>query len=286
MMSEFEKQEGKISNRYSRQFAFRGVGESGQARLRAATVAVIGCGGLGSAAVNMLARSGVGRIIVVDRDHVELSNLQRQVMFDEADAGAKAPKVIAAVRAVERVNSEVLVRPLTAEVSPANIEGIIEEADVVIDGTDNFETRYLLNDACVKLGIPWVYGGAIGATGMTATILPGETACLRCLFPDPPPPGTVATSETAGVLASTVMAVSSIQWTEAIKILVGDKEHINRDLLAFDLWTNDFVHMGPPPRRPDCLCCGQRRFEYLEGREAMNAASQGEKIGGTTGERS
>jgi molybdopterin-synthase adenylyltransferase len=277
MMSEVEKQEGERSNRYSRQTAFLGMGESGQKRLRTATVAVMGCGGLGSAAVNMLARSGVGRVVVVDRDRVELSNLQRQVMFDEADALAKVPKVIAAVRAVERVNSEVRVCPLVAEVSPANIEGIIGEADVVIDGTDNFETRYLLNDACVKLGIPWVYGGAIGVAGMTTTILPGETSCLRCLFPDPPPSGTVATSETAGILASTVMTVSSIQWTEAIKILVGDNEHINRDLLAFDLWTNDFVHMVLPPKRPDCICCGQRRFEYLEGRKAIEASLQGEK---------
>ncbi len=242
------------------------MGESGQARLRAATVAVMGCGGLGSAAVNMLARSGVGRIIVVDRDYVELSNLQRQVMFDEADVKAKVPKVIAAVRAVERINSEVWVQPVVADISPANIEQIIGDADVLIDGTDNFETRYLVNDACVKLGIPWVYGGAIGATGMTTTILPGDTACLRCLFPDPPPSETVVTSEAAGILASVVMTVSAIQWTETIKILVGDREHLNHDLLAFDLWTNDFVYIVCPPRRPDCLCCGQRQFEYLDGK--------------------
>jgi adenylyltransferase/sulfurtransferase len=264
--SEREKPDSIMSNRYSRQVVFHGMGQSGQERLRSATVAVIGCGGLGSAAVNMLARSGVGRIIVADRDHVELSNLQRQVIFDEADAMAKAPKVLAALRAVERVNSEVQVLPVAADVSPTNIEQIIGEADVVIDGTDNFETRYLLNDACVKLGIPWVYGGAIGATGMTITILPGETACLRCLFPEPPLTETVVTSETLGVLASIVMTVSAIQWTEAAKILIGDKKHLNRDLLAFDLWTNDYERIRCTPRRSDCPCCGQRRFEYLDGR--------------------
>jgi len=264
--SEGKKRRSKEADRYSRQVVFRGMGQAGQERLRGATVAVIGCGGLGSAAVNMLARSGVGEIIVVDRDHVELSNLQRQVMFDEADAAAKVPKVMAAVRAVARVNSRVRVRPVVSDVSPANIELIIGEADVVIDGTDNFEARYLLNDACVKLGKPWVYGGAIGATGMTITVLPGETACLRCLFPDPPPAATVVTSETEGVLASIVMTVSAIQWTEAVKILIGDKEHLNRDLLAFDLWTNHYERIVSPTRRPDCICCGQRRFEYLDGR--------------------
>ncbi len=256
---------GNKPDRYARQVVFRGVGHAGQQRLRDATVAVIGCGGLGSAAVNMLARSGVGMIIVADRDHVELSNLQRQVMFDEADAAAGAPKVMAAVRAVERVNSEVRVRPVAADVCPANIEQIITDADVVIDGTDNFETRYLLNDACVKLGKPWVYGGAIGATGMTITVLPGETACLRCLFPEPPPAGTVVTSETEGVLASIVMTISAIQWTEAVKILLGDKEHLNRDLLVFDLWTNHYERLVSPVRQPDCVCCGQRCFEYLDG---------------------
>ncbi len=264
--SEGANQGGKKQDRYSRQVVFRGMGRTGQERLRGATVAVMGCGGLGSAAVNMLARSGVGRIIVVDRDHVELSNLQRQVMFEEADAAARVPKVIAAARAVGRINSGVRVQPVVADAGPGNIEQYIGEADVVIDGTDNFATRYLLNDACVKLGIPWVYGGAIGATGMTITVLPGETACLRCLFPDPPPAETVVTSETEGVLASIVTTISAIQWTEAVKILIGDKKHLNRDLLVFDLWTNHYERIVSPPRRPDCICCGQRRFEYLDSR--------------------
>ncbi len=263
--SDGEKQGGKKAERYSRQVVFRGMGQAGQERLGGATVAVMGCGGLGSAAVNMLARSGVGRIIVVDRDHVELSNLQRQVMFDEADAAAGAPKVMAAARAVGRINSGVRVEPVVADIGPGNIEQIIGEADVVIDGMDNFETRYLLNDACVKLGIPWVYGGAIGATGMTITILPGETACLRCLFPEPPPAETVVTSETEGVLASIVATVSAIQWTEAVKVIIGERKQLNRDLLVFDLWTNHYERIVSPPRRPDCICCGQHRFEYLAG---------------------
>ncbi len=274
-MTENER-EGKESNtdRYCRQTVFPGIGRAGQERLRRASVAVIGCGGLGSAAVNMLARSGVGRIIVADRDHVELSNLQRQVMFGEADAAAATPKVVAAARAIAGINSEVLVLPVLAEVGPLNVEEIISGADVVIDATDNFATRFLLNDACVRRGIPWVYGGVLGATGMTMTILPGETACLRCVFHDPPAPETVVTSEAAGILASIAMTVAAIQWTETIKILVGDREHLNRDLLAFDLWTNDHERIAIAPRRPDCPCCGERRFEFLDPQAASSVEAR------------
>lgn len=252
--------------RYSRQSRFPGVGALGQERLRAAGVLVVGCGALGSAAVDLLARAGVGRLTIADRDFVELSNLQRQLLFEEADAAAGLPKAVAAARAVARVNSEVDVRPVVADVTPANVEPLVAGADVVLDGTDNLETRYLLNDACVKHGVPWVYGGAIGATGMTMTVVPGETACYRCVFPNGAAGAALGTCETAGVLASSVLVVAALQFTEAVKILVGDRAHVNRGLTAFDLWTNDLERAEHLRRDPGCACCGARRFDYLEAR--------------------
>lgn len=260
-------------DRYSRQSRFWGIGTEGQARLATGRVLVIGCGGLGSSAIHLLARSGVGHLTVVDRDLVELSNLQRQLLYDEADAAAGTPKAVAAAAAVGRINAGVEVEAVVADVTPANVEALVARADVVIDGTDNLETRYLINDACVKAGIPWVYGGAVGSTGMSMTILPGETACFRCLFPTPQPAGTMETCETAGVLASSVVIVAALQWTEVVKLLVGDREHVNRGLTAFDVWTNDHIQADGVPRRPDCPCCGQRRFEYLEARVTSRTAT-------------
>jgi adenylyltransferase/sulfurtransferase len=262
-----------IDDRYSRQARFWGVGVAGQARLRAGTVLVVGAGALGSAAVDLLARAGVGHLVIVDRDYVELSNLQRQLLYDEADAAAGTPKAVAAARAVGRINATVEVDAVVADVTPVNVEGLVGRADVVVDGTDNLETRYLLNDACVKSGTPWVYGGAVGATGMSMTILPGETACFRCLFPVPQPAGTMDTCETAGVLASSVVTVAAIQWTEVVKLLVGDREHLRLGLTAFDMWTNDHLQAESVPRRPDCRCCAQRRFEYLDAEVTSRTAS-------------
>ncbi|HEX9287881.1 MAG TPA: ThiF family adenylyltransferase [Anaeromyxobacteraceae bacterium] len=259
--------------RYSRQSRFTGIGPAGQERLRAARVVVVGCGALGSAAVDLLARSGVGRIAVVDRDFVELSNLQRQLLFDESDAAAGLPKAVAAANAVQRINSSVQVSPVVADVTPRNVEQIVAGADVVLDGTDNFETRYLLNDACVKLGIPWVYGGAIGATGMSMTIVPGETPCFRCVFPRRQVAGLIATCDTAGVLASSVVTVAAIQWAEVVKIVVGDREHLNHGLVAFDTWSHEYQRSDALQRQPDCACCGQRRFEYLEAIGTSRATS-------------
>jgi molybdopterin/thiamine biosynthesis adenylyltransferase len=259
--------------RYSRQARFWGVGAAGQEKLRAARVAVVGCGALGSVAVDLLARGGVGEITVVDRDFVELSNLQRQVLFDEADAAAALPKAVAAARAVARINSRVAVRPLIVDVTPANVEQIVAGAQVVLDGTDNFETRYLINDACVKLGIPWVYGGAVGATGMAMAILPGETPCLRCVFPGVQPAGTIGTCETDGVLGSIVMLVAAVQWTEAVKILVGDRARVGRGLATFDVWSSDYQQAEGFTRRLDCPCCGLRRFEFLEAKATSRTTS-------------
>jgi molybdopterin-synthase adenylyltransferase len=259
--------------RYSRQSRFWAIGDAGQERLRAAKVLVVGCGALGSAAVDLLARAGVGLLTVVDRDFVELSNLQRQLLFDEADARAGLPKAVAAARAVQRINSEVEVRPVVADVTPANVEALVAGSDAVLDGTDNLETRYLLNDACVKAGVPWVYGGAIGATGMSTTIVPGETACFRCLFPDKNPAGALATCETSGVLGSSVVVVAAIQVAEIVKLLVGDREHLNRGLTAIDLWANEFQRAERLQRQPGCPCCAGRRFEWLEARATSQTTS-------------
>lgn len=250
-----------------------GIGAAGQERLREALVVVIGCGALGCATVELLARSGVGRITVVDRDLVELSNLQRQLLFDEADAAAGTPKAVAAAAAVARINSGVHVRPMVADVTADNVEQLIEGAQVVLDGTDNLETRFLLNDACVKHGIPWIYGGAIGSTGMSMTVLPGETACFRCMFPTPPAPGTVATCDIAGVLGSTVVTVAAGQWTQAVKLLIGDREHLNPGLVAFDLWTNDHQQSEFLTPLPDCPCCGQGQLEFLDARVTSRTVS-------------
>ena len=261
------------SDRYSRQARFSAVGAAGQERIRGSRVVVVGGGALGTVAVDLLARAGVGRITVVDRDFVELSNLQRQLLFDEADAAAGTPKAVAAAAAVARINSEVEVRPIVADVTPDNVEGIVEEAQVVLDGTDNFETRLLLNDACVKHAIPWIYGGAIGSTGMSMTVLPGETPCFRCTFPRRPQAGTVATCETAGVLSSTVVTVAALQFTETVKLLVGDREHLRKGLVAFDVWSNQHEQALQPARAPDCPCCGLRRFEFLEAHLTSRTAS-------------
>jgi adenylyltransferase/sulfurtransferase len=260
-------------DRYSRQSRFWAIGPAGQERIRAGHVVVVGCGALGSADISLLARAGVGRITVVDRDFVELSNLQRQLLFEEADAVAGVPKAIAAARAVARINSSVEVRPFVADVTAANVEGFVAGADVVLDGTDNFETRYLVNDACVKQGVPWVYGGAVGSTGMSMTIVPGETACFRCLFPAPPPVGSMETCETAGVLAAGIVTIAAIQAAETLKILVGDRENRSPGLTAVDVWTNDHVQAEGRLRDPACPCCGQRRFEYLDAVATSRTAS-------------
>jgi adenylyltransferase/sulfurtransferase len=259
--------------RYSRQARFAAIGAAGQAKLCAARVTVIGCGALGSAVVDLLARAGVGEIVIVDRDFVELSNLQRQVLFDEADAEARIPKAVAAANAVRRINSLVKVTSLIADVTPSNVEEIVSGAQVVIDGTDNFETRYVVNDACVKHGIPWVYGGAIGAIGMVMSILPGETPCLRCVFPGGQTAGVLATCETMGVIGAIVTLVAAVQWTEAVKIIIGDLAHLGRGLATFDLWTNDYLLATGFPRNTDCPCCAHRRFDYLEARSTSLATT-------------
>lgn len=250
--------------RYSRQELFPGIGAGGQARLLSAQVAVVGCGATGSSVVNLLARAGVGTIRVIDRDYVEPSNLQRQSLFDETDASESVPKALAAAKKISAVNSDISLDARVADITPANIAELLDGASLILDATDNFETRYLINDFSVRQKVPWIYMAAVGAYGLTMNILPEETACLSCIFPAAPQ-GTTETCDTAGILNSAANLVASIGVTEAIKFLVGAKDKIRRSLLSFDLWSNDRSEIFTAKPRPDCPTCAKREFPHLAG---------------------
>ncbi len=256
--------------RYARQWRFAPLGPEGQQKLLAGRVLLCGCGALGTVLANTLARAGVGQLRIVDRDFVETTNLQRQVLFDEDDVAAQLPKAVAAAEKLRHINSTIEIEPIVADVDSSNIEGFAEGADVILDGTDNFETRFLLNDVAVKLCIPWVYGGCLGAEGQTLTILPGDTPCLRCLMPEPPPPGVAPTCDTAGILASIINVIASIEALEAIKILSGHADSISRKLQVFDLWENQHRQLDVSRLREegDCPCCMRHEFDWLAGRRA------------------
>ncbi len=261
-------------SRYARQMRYSHLGEDGQRRLAASHVLICGCGALGSLLANTLVRAGVGKVRLVDRDFVELSNLHRQTLFDEADVAAGLPKAVAAAEKLRKINSTIEIEPIVAHVGPENIETLCHGVDAIVDGTDNFETRYLLNDAAVHLGLPWVYGGCVGAEGQTLTIVPGETGCLRCLLPECPPPGSTPTCDTAGVLAPIVGVIASIQAQEAIKLLSGNRAAISRQLTVIDLWQNRLMQLdvGDLRERGDCPCCKQRQFPWLAGQQGSRAA--------------
>ncbi|MDI3341952.1 MAG: ThiF family adenylyltransferase [Sphaerobacter sp.] len=252
------------SGRYARQAIFAQVGPEGQQRLQQARVCVVGVGALGTHVADTLARAGVGFLRLVDRDVPELTNLQRQVLFDESDLDKGLPKAVAAARRLAAINSEIEIDARAVDVNQTNVEGLIEDVDLVVDATDNFEIRYLLNDACVKHGIPWVYGGVIGSYGMTMTIRPGETPCLRCVFPDPPAPGDAPTCDTAGVIGPAVAMVAALESAEAMKLAVGALDALNRGLLSLDVWQLSFeqIPLGAPD--PACPCCGRREFAFLD----------------------
>jgi len=247
--------------RYARQIRLAEIGAEGQARLMASSVLVLGCGALGSNLASLLTRAGVGRIRIVDRDILELNNLQRQVLFDEADVKQGLPKAEAAARKLRRVNSGVEVEAQVADATPRNIERLLGGINVVVDATDNLETRYLLNDACVKLGTPWVYGGVVGTTGMTLSIVPGQGPCLRCVFPNPPPAGSLPTCETQGILGTLPAAIAAVQATEAIKLLCGADR--SPHLLSINLWSQ-VVQQIQVLRDEACPACVERRFAFLE----------------------
>ncbi len=235
---------------------------------------VCGCGALGSTIASLLVRAGVGKVRIVDRDFVELGNLQRQVLFDEADAAAGTPKAVAAAEKLRGINSTVIIEPVVADVNPANVENLCENIDVILDGTDNFETRFLLNDAAVKNGIPWILGGCVGAEGQTMTIIPGETPCLACLMETCPPWGSTPTCDTAGILGPVVGVIASIQAMEAIKILSSNRAAVSRTLTAVDLWQNRVRQIDAQNLREatDCLVCKKKEFPYLTSREGSRSA--------------
>lgn len=250
--------------RYSRQVLFPGIGREGQQKLTAARVALVGCGATGSALASLLARSGVGQIRIIDRDYVEPSNLQRQVLFDEADAAGSVPKAVAAAQKVHAFNSAITIEPHVADLTPRNIEQLLEGVAMVLDGTDNFETRYLLNDYAVSRGVPWIYSAAVGSYAVTLNVLPGTTACMACLFPNAPR-GFIETCETAGILNSAVTIAASIAATEAVKFLAGAKQELRRTLLSFDVWKNERSEIDASMPDPGCRTCGKREFIHLAG---------------------
>ncbi len=249
--------------RYSRQILFPGIGAEGQRRLLAARALVVGCGALGSAQVEALARAGVGSLRVVDRDFVEESNLQRQTLFTERDARERLPKAAAAARRVAEINSDVSVEAEVLDVNNSNVERLIDGCDVVVDGTDNFATRYLVNDACVKRGVPWVYGAAVGSYGVTLTVRPRVTPCLRCVFEEEPAAASAPTCDTAGVIMPIISVVAAVQVSEVLKLLTGRVGDLHGALMGFDVWRNEWrrIKLGPPA--PDCPVCALGRYETL-----------------------
>src|SRR3954447_14899537 len=254
-------------DRYSRQLRFPALGAGGQRKHADSRVALCGCGALGTVLANHLVRAGVGRIRVVDRDFIETHNLQRQILFDEGDVADNLPKAEAAARKLRRINSAITIEAVVTDIDHTNILDLVGDADLILDGTDNFETRYLINDAAVKLGKPWIFGGVIGSEGQTMTILPGQTPCLRCVIEDSPPPGMTPTCETAGVLGPAVAVVASFEAVEAIKLLAGKTEHLNTKLIMFDVWDWSFreLKIAALKDKVNCPCCKGRKFEWLAG---------------------
>jgi molybdopterin-synthase adenylyltransferase len=248
--------------RYSRQILFAGIGEQGQQQLLDARVAVVGCGALGSFQAGALARAGVGFLRIIDRDYVELSNIQRQWLFDESDVEQSLPKAVAAARKIAGLNSGIAVEPLVADLTASNVEDLLGDVDLVLDGTDNFETRYLINDFAVEQRLPWIHGAAVGSYGIVMAVVPGESACLRCIYPDPPA-GAQPTCETAGVLGAVTAVIASMQVAGAIKILCGARPA--RKITTVDVWSGEIRQVTQPGPVADCPACGRREFPYLTG---------------------
>ena len=253
-----------MNERYSRQILFREIGREGQERLLVSRVLLVGCGALGAAHAEMLARAGVGKLRILDRDYVEYTNLQRQTLYKESDADDRLPKAIAAKNRIAEINSEIEVEAIVADVNHSNIESLIDRCDLVLDGSDNFQVRYLLNDACVKHDKTWIYGAAVSSYGTTMTVIPGKTPCLRCIFDEMPDAGSSPTCDTSGVIMPIIATVSATQVAEALKLLVGDFDALHGSLMQFDMWANDRqrIKLGEP--NADCKTCGQRNFEFLD----------------------
>lgn len=259
---------GEVHDRYARQVLFEGIGLAGQERLAAARVVCLGCGALGSVSANTLARAGVGHLTIVDRDFVEESNLQRQVLFDESDVRDALPKAVAAERQLRRINSRIEVHGIVADVTHANVESLVAGADLVVDGTDNYEVRFLVNDACVKHSVAWIYGACFGSFGLAMAVLPHETPCFRCVIEAAPPPGMTPTCDTAGIVGPIVNLIASFQCAEALKILTGQRHLLTGDLLSVDLWDGRFQRLKVRGLRElgTCPCCVHGRYEHLDAR--------------------
>ena len=254
----------EVLERYSRQMLLPGWGQEGQQRLRQKTAVVVGCGALGSHIASHLVRSGVGRLVLADRDFVEWHNLPRQALYSEADAEAGVPKAVAAARRLRQINAQVEIEEHVVDVSADTVEELIAGSDLVLDGADNFEVRYLVNEACVKHGIPWVYGGVLGTYGLMAPIVPGETPCLRCLLGPMPPPGAVPTCETAGVLGTVVALIAALEATEGLKILLERDDQVLRSLVMVDVWKGDFERVQAQKGAASCPVCDEGRYDMLE----------------------
>ncbi len=270
MNRQTRKRKKYLTDRYSRQTLFAGIGEAGQKKLAKSFVVVMGCGALGTIISTTLVRSGVGRLRIIDRDFIEYHNLQRQVLFNESDVKNQLPKAIAAERHLKKINSEVEIEGVVADVNYSNIERFIEGADVIMDGIDNFETRFLINDASLKHKIPWVYGGTVSSCGMSMTIMPGKTPCFRCIYVGPSSGSIQLTCDTAGVIAPAPFVIGSLQCAEAMKILVGGKK-INPDLISIDVWDGVFSRFKIT-RRADCPACNGK-FEFLDAKLGTKTTS-------------
>lgn len=272
--------------RYHRQIIFPGFGQNGQERLLAAKAVIVGCGATGTALSNLLVRAGVGHVRIIDRDFIELNNLQRQILFDEDDIAANLPKAEAAARKLRRVNSDVTVEGVVTDLNPGNVLDLLGDADIVLDGTDNFSTRFLLNDACLALGKPWVYTGVIASYGMTATLIPDgavaklpagvngprqATGCLRCFLPEMPAPGTTPTCDTAGVIGPGVALLTAVAAAEAMKLLTGQGQ-LNSGIIHMDVWSHDYEQFTLM-RNPDCPACGTHEYEYLDAEVGTTSAA-------------
>jgi adenylyltransferase/sulfurtransferase len=255
-----------LRERYSRQILFSPLGEEGQERLLAARAVIVGCGALGSFQAGALARAGVGEIVLLDRDYVEPSNLQRQWLYDEADAAQALPKAVAAARKLAALNSTVRVHPIVTDLTAQNAEDLLLPAGVILDGTDNFDTRYLVNDVAVKHGVSWIYGAAVASYGATMPVLPGESACLACLWPRAPE-GPQPTCDTAGVLNVVTSLVASLQVMDALKILAGQRDQVEPRLVSVDVWKNTWRAISTRERDPACPVCARREFRRLAGEE-------------------
>ena len=261
------------ADRYSRQTRFAPIGTAGQERLASAHVAIVGCGALGGVVAMALARAGVGHLRLIDRDVPERSNLPRQVLFDEADVAAGLPKAAAAAAALTRINSAISVEPVVADLTAANAIELLEGVDVIVDGTDNFEARFLVNEVACRTARPWVHGGAIGAEGRVLTVIPGTTACLRCLIPEPPAAGSLPTCDTAGIIGPAALVVGAVEATEAIKLIVGERDHVGGRLLVCDLWEQAWRTVDLSPLAAEgCGTCRGGEHPWLEGRLGARSA--------------